>query len=66
MTEREAEISIITYRRRLREERNRALRIGMRGLDTAEQFLAALRALDGLNRREREGASDAEILQNPA
>ncbi len=66
MTEREAEICILIYQRRLREERNFALRVGMCGLRTAEQFLAALHALGGLNRREREGGSDAEILQNPA
>ena len=66
MTESEAKIAIETYQRRLREARNRELSRGMRGMDSAEQFLAALRALDGLRERPRTAAGPSKILQTLA
>ena len=69
MTELFAEIAIETYQRRQRQERNRKLALGMRELHTAEQFLAALRGLKGLNVAERETAragGQSKILQTLA
>ncbi len=66
MTELQAERAIETYQRRKREIRNRELYYGMRGMDTAEQFLRALRCLEGLNTKERESVRRGKILQTLA
>lgn len=63
MTELQAEIAIETYQRRLREARNRELSRGMRGMHSAEHFLAALHALDGLRPLPRTAAERPKILQ---
>ena len=69
MTELVAEIAIETYQRQKRRERNIKLALGMRELHSAEQFLAALRGLKGLNVAERETAragKEPKILQTLA
>ncbi len=66
MTELQAENAIKTYQKKRREARNLDLALGMRSLLTAEQFLSALHALEGINTKEREAARRGEILQTLA